>query len=51
MEDKEYVNPFIDVHRKAEALKNRARKEHDKNQELREETLQADGREPDASAQ
>ena len=28
MESKEYVNPFIDVHIKAEALKKRAREEH-----------------------
>ena len=50
MENKEYVNPFVDVHRKAEALKKRAREEHDKNEELREEKLQADARDLDASA-
>jgi hypothetical protein len=50
MESKEYVNPFVDVHRKAEALKKRAREEHDKDGELREERLQADARDLDANA-
>jgi hypothetical protein len=50
MESKEYVNPFIDVHRKAEVLRKRAREEHDKNEELREERLQAAARALDASA-
>ena len=36
-----YVNPFIDVHRKAEALTKRAREEHEKEGELRETRLQA----------
>jgi hypothetical protein len=49
MESKEYVNPFVDVHRKAEALKKRAREEHDKDGELREKRLQADARDLDAS--
>jgi hypothetical protein len=40
MESKEYVNPFIAVHRKAEALKKRAREEHNKDSELRETRLQ-----------
>jgi hypothetical protein len=44
MESKEYVNPFIDVHRKAEALKKRAREEHDKEGELREKRWQAAAR-------
>ena len=35
MESKAYVNPFIDVHRKADALKKRAREEHDKEGQLR----------------
>ena len=50
MESKEYVNPFIDVHRKAEALKKRAREEQDKDGELREKRLQAAARALDASA-
>ena len=50
MERKEYVNPFIDVHRKAEALKKRAREEDDKEGELREKRLQAAARALDASA-
>jgi len=50
MESKEYVNPFMDVHRKAEALKKRAREQHDKDVELREKRLQADARDLDASA-
>ena len=41
MESKEYVNPFIDVHRKAEALKKRAREEQERDEELREKKLQA----------
>ena len=49
MENKEYVNPFVDVHRKAETLKKRAREEHDKNEELREERLQAAARALDVS--
>jgi len=48
MESKEYVNPFIDVHRKAEALKKRAREEHDKDNELREIRLQEADRDLDA---
>jgi hypothetical protein len=50
MESKEYVNPFIDVHRKAEALKKRAREEHDKDGELRETRLQEAARDLDVSA-
>jgi len=50
MESKEYVNPFIDVHRKAEALKKRAREEHDKEAALRETRLQEAARDLDASA-
>ena len=50
MEGKEYVNPFMDVHRKAEALKKRARKEHGKDGELREKRLHAEARDLDASA-
>jgi hypothetical protein len=51
MESKEYVNPFIDVHRKAEALKKRAREEHDKEGELREQKSQAATRALDARMQ
>ena len=50
MESKEYVNPFIDVHRKAEALRKRAREEHEKEGELREKRLGAAARALDASA-
>ena len=50
MESKEYVNPFIDVHKKAEALKKRAREEHDKEGELREKRLKAAARALDANA-
>jgi hypothetical protein len=50
MESKEYVNPFIDVHRKAEALKRQAREERDRDEELREEKLKAAARALDASA-
>jgi len=46
MESKEYVNPFVDVHRRAEALKKRAREGRDKNVELREERLKAAARDP-----
>jgi hypothetical protein len=50
MESKEYVNPFIDVHRKAEALKKQARDEHDKEVELREKRLKAAARALDVNA-
>jgi len=42
MESKEHVNPFIDVHKKAEALRKRTREEHEKDAELREKRLQAE---------
>jgi len=35
LESKEYVNPFVDVHRKAKALKDRALEESKKDEELR----------------
>ena len=35
MESKEYVNPFVDVHRKAKALKDRALEESKKDEEIR----------------
>ena len=41
MESKEHVNPFIDVHKKAEALKKRAREEHEKRR-VREKRLEAE---------
>ena len=44
MESKVYVNPFIDVHRKAEALKKRTREEYENDGELREKRLQAEDR-------
>lgn len=50
MESKENVNPFIDVHRKAEILRKRSREEHDKDSELREIRLQEAVRDLDASA-
>ena len=50
MERREYVNPFIDVHRKAEALKKHAREKHDKEAELREKKLKAAARALDVSA-
>jgi hypothetical protein len=39
MESKEYVNPFIDVHRKAKALKDRALEESRKDEEIRKQRL------------
>jgi len=42
MESKEHVNPFIDVHKKADALRKRARQEHEKDEALREKRKQAE---------
>jgi hypothetical protein len=42
MESKEHVNPFVDVHKKAEALRKRVREEHEKDEALREKRLQAE---------
>ena len=42
MESKEHVNPFVDVHKKAEALRKRAREEHEKDAELREKRSEAE---------
>ena len=39
MGSKEYVNPFIDVHRKAKALKDRALEESKKDEEIRNKRL------------
>ena len=39
MENKEYVNPFEDVHKKAKALKDRARETSKKDAELRERRI------------
>jgi len=35
LESKEYLNPFIDVHRKAKAFKDRALEESKKDEEIR----------------
>ena len=43
MESKENANPFIDVHKKAEALRKRVREEHEKDGALREKRLEAEG--------
>ena len=40
LEDKEYINPFVDVHRKAKALKDSAREAARSEAELRESILQ-----------
>ena len=40
MEDKEHVNPFRDVYRKAKVLKDRAREASRREAELRESILQ-----------
>ena len=50
MESKEYVDPFLDVHRKAEVLRKRAREDKDKDEGLREKRLQAAARALDANA-
>lgn len=39
MEDQEYTNPFVNVHRKAKALKDRAREANKNDAELRESRL------------
>jgi len=39
MESKEYINPFVDVHRKAKALKDRALEESKKDEEIRKQRL------------
>ena len=39
MKSNDYVNPFIDVHRKAKALKDRALEESKKYDEIREQRL------------
>ena len=39
MGSKEYVNPFIDVHRKAKALKDRVLEESKKDEEIRNQRL------------
>jgi len=50
MESTEYVNPFIDFHKKTEALKKHARETNDKEAELREKKLKAAARALDVSA-
>lgn len=52
MEDQEYTNPFVDVHRKAKAFKDQAREVNNNDAELRESRLvqeakQILGKEPD----
>ena len=42
LEDKEYINPFVDVHRKAKALKDSAREAARSEAGLRESILQKD---------
>jgi hypothetical protein len=42
MENKENVNPFIDVHKKAKALRRRVREEHEKDEALREKRSAAE---------
>ena len=39
MQSKEYLNPFIDVHRKAKALKDRALEVSKKDEEIRKQRL------------
>ena len=39
MENKEYVNPFLDVHRKAKAFKDRVLEEGKKDEEIRKKRL------------
>ncbi len=51
MEDQEYTNPFVDVHKKVKAFKDRAREVNKNDAELREsrsvqEAKQILGKEP-----
>ncbi len=45
MEDHGYTNPFVDVHRKAKALKDRAREANKHHAELRENKLVQEAKE------
>jgi hypothetical protein len=45
VEDQEYTNPFVDVHRKAKALKDRAREASKNDAELRESRLVREAKE------
>ncbi len=45
MEDQKYTNPFEDVHRKAKAFKDRARKANKNDAELREKRLVQEAKE------
>jgi hypothetical protein len=39
MEDQQYTNPFVEVHKKAKAFRDRAREANEKDAELRENRL------------
>ena len=39
MEDQQYTNPFVEVHKKAKAFRDRAREANEKDAELRESRL------------
>jgi len=45
VEDQEYTNPFVDVHRKAKAFKDRAREANKNDAELRESRLMQEAKE------
>ena len=45
MEDQEYRNPFVDVHRKAKAFKDRVREANKNDAELRESRLVQEAKE------
>jgi hypothetical protein len=45
MEDEEYINPFEDVHRKAKAVKDRAREANENDAELRKSRLLQEAKE------
>ena len=40
MEDQQYTNPFVEVHQKAKAFRDRAREANEKDAELRENRLE-----------
>jgi hypothetical protein len=45
VEDQEYTNPFVDVHKKAKAFKDRAREVNKNDAELRESRLVREAKE------
>ena len=45
MEDHQYTNPFVDVHKKAKAFKDRAREANKNDAELRESRLVREAKE------